>query len=224
MSEALRKRLGGRIQERGVEAASEPDPRAGRRVVETVRGAGEARRSSVWARLGLETKGLTDLVSKEDPREGDEVEVGRLDEMRDIEGQDIGAEVMKEDLRTVEGQDVGLALDEEFGTRTNDERNVVAEQIAAGNGDGENGLADPSGHGRKLVKYDDLETLPEREVISSPQMRDVVDKNAGIDDSRPEALIIIGINHKLPYKRRGTKKFYQSQLYNLLEALNRAKD
>ncbi|GAQ86678.1 cyclophilin-like peptidyl-prolyl cis-trans isomerase family protein [Klebsormidium nitens] len=174
MSEALRKRLGPKVTEEGGELAGEPDPPVRRRVIESVKEKErEPRKSSVWARLGLETKGGSKSAGKEDPPEG-----GRWEEMKEIEGQDIGAEFVKDDLRAVEGQDVGLVLDEEFGTETNAERSAAAADIAAGEGPGENGSGDPSGHGRKLVTYDDLETIsPEREVVKSPQMRVIMPKS-----------------------------------------------
>lgn len=174
MSEALRKRLGPKVSEGGGELASEVDPPVRRRVVETVREKErEPRKSSVWARLGLETKGGSKVAGKEDPPEG-----GRWEEMKAIEGQDVGAELVKDDLRAVEGQDLGLVLDDEFGTETDAGRSAVAARIAAGKAPGENGSGDPLGHGRKLVTYDDLETIsPEREVVRSPQMRVIMPKS-----------------------------------------------
>lgn len=174
MSEALRKRLGAKVSGRDVEPVREGDPPVQRRVVATIEETkvekSGTRRSSVWARLGLETKGGAESVDREVPLEGDQVE--RPDALREVEVQDLGMELGKEDLRTVEGQDLGLALDEEFGTETGAQRSAVVARIAAGKEQGENGSLDPAGHGRKLVTYDDIS--PERE--ESPKARVIMPK------------------------------------------------
>jgi hypothetical protein len=174
MSEALRKRLGAKVSDRGVEPGGEGDPPVERRVVATLEDTkvekSGTRRSSVWARLGLETKGGAESVGREAPLEGDQVE--RLDALREVEGQDLGTELVKEDLRTVEGQDLGLALDEEFGTETGAQRSAVVARIGTGKELGENGSSDPAGHGRKLVTYDDIS--PKRE--ESPKARVIMPK------------------------------------------------
>jgi hypothetical protein len=174
MSEALRKRLGLKVLDRDVEPVREGDSPVVRRVVATIEGIkverSGTRRSSVWARLGLETKGGAETVGREAPSEGDQVE--RLDALKEVEGQDLGTELGKEDLRTVEGQDLRLALDEEFGTETGAQRSAVVARIAANKEPGENGSSDPAGHGRKLVTYDDIS--PERE--ESPKARVIMPK------------------------------------------------
>ncbi len=80
------------------------------------------------------------------------------------EGNGEGKELAKEELRSVEGQDVTKALNKEFGTETKGERNVVAAKLASG----DNGSADPSGHGRKLVTYDDVSPMREESPKKGP--------------------------------------------------------